>query len=238
MDIDIIAFSAHPDDAEMGCGGLLLKLKDRGYKTGIIDLTRGELSTNGDLKIRAEETEKATQILNLDVRDNLGLEDGNLINNLQSRKKIVGAIRKYRPGMVIIPYKKDRHPDHENAHKLLKDSIFAAGLSRFEPDAKNHRPHIIASYMLHYEFKPSFIVDISDYFKKKMKAVTCYRSQLGNNFKKNIPTWLTSKYFKDFLSSRDKCYGLKILAQYGEPYRAEYSIRVDNPLKFFNYLKI
>ncbi|MCJ7666042.1 MAG: PIG-L family deacetylase, partial [Actinobacteria bacterium] len=114
--IDIIAFSPHPDDAEMGCGGLLLKLKDRGgYKTGIIDITRAELSTNGNLKTRAKETLEASRVLKLDLRENLGLEDANIKNDYESRLKVIGAIRKYRPKMVLIPYFTDRHPDHENS---------------------------------------------------------------------------------------------------------------------------
>lgn len=237
MDIEVIAFGSHPDDAEMGCGGLLLKMKDQGYKTGIIDLTLGELSTNGNLQTRAKEAREATEILKLDVRDNLGLEDGNIKNDLASRKMVVASIRKYRPHMVLIPYRRDRHPDHENAHKLLKDSIFASGLAKFA-QGQSYRPHIVACYMLHYAFEPRFIVDITEYFEQKMQAVTSYRSQLHSSVKKNAPTWLSSKYFKDLLGARHKCYGLKIMAQYGEPYFAEYDIKVDQPLQFFDYLKI
>ncbi|MGM0365093.1 MAG: bacillithiol biosynthesis deacetylase BshB1 [Actinomycetota bacterium] len=237
MDIDIIAFGAHPDDAEMGCGGLLLKLKDKGYKTGIIDLTLGELSTNGNLKVRAEETRKATQILRLDLRDNLKLEDSNIVNDLQSRKKVIKAIRKYRPRMAIIPYHTDRHPDHENSYKLLKDSLFASGLEKLKTGQKKHRPQVVASYMMHHEFTPAFIVDISDYFEQKMKAVTSYQSQIHSRFKKNSQTRLSSKYFMDLITTRDKCHGLKIMAEYGEPYFAEHNIKVDDPLEFFSYIK-
>ncbi len=236
--MDLIAFSPHPDDAEMACGGMLLKLKDMGYKTGIIDLTQGELSTNGDLATRRAETRKASDILKLDLRENLKLKDGNIINDTASRKKVVEAIRRYRPRMALIPYMRDRHPDHENAHKLLKESIFISGLAKFKTKEKNHRPDILLNYMLHYEFTPSFIVDISDYFKQKMEAVTSYQSQLYSNYKKNSRTLLSSEYFMDLLASRDKCYGLKIMAEYGEPYFVEYNIKINDPLTFFNYMRI
>ncbi|MGM0368320.1 MAG: bacillithiol biosynthesis deacetylase BshB1 [Actinomycetota bacterium] len=236
MKIDALAFSAHPDDADMSCGGLLLKLKDMGYHTGIIDLTRGELSTNGNLKTRAEETKKASDFLKLDLRENLKLEDSNIINDVESRIKVINIIRKYKPDLAMVPYFKDRHPDHENAYKLLKDSIFIAGLEKFKTGFKKHRPNIVIHYMLHYQFEPSFIVDISDYFSQKIKAVKAYKSQIYSEFEKNAETHISSKYFLDALHSRDKCYGLKIMVQYGEPYYIEKAIKVNDPINFFNYV--
>ena len=235
--IDVIAFSPHPDDAEMGCGGILLKLKDQGYRTGIVDLSRAELSTNGDLDTRKKETEKASKILGLDVRENLGLEDGNIKNDFDSRLKVINAVRKYRPRLALIPFRWDRHPDHENSYKLLKDSIFISGLRKFNTELDFHRPHIVMSYMLHYEFKPSFIVDISRYYKKKLEAVSEYRSQFYASKEEKPGTHMTSKYFFDVINSRHKCLGLKIRSEYGEPYYIEFDIRIEDPLKFFEYIK-
>ncbi|MBU4313843.1 MAG: PIG-L family deacetylase, partial [Actinobacteria bacterium] len=141
--IDALAFSPHPDDAEMGCGGLLLKLKDKGYRTGIIDLTRAELSTNGNLKTREEEIKEASKILGLDIRENLGLEDANIKNDYDSRLKVISAIRKYRPGLALIPFWRDRHPDHENSYKLLKDAIFISGLKKFKTGLDSYRPDVV-----------------------------------------------------------------------------------------------
>ncbi|MDD3628805.1 MAG: bacillithiol biosynthesis deacetylase BshB1 [Actinomycetota bacterium] len=235
--IDVIAFSPHPDDAEMGCGGLLLKLKDKGYRTGIVDLTLAELSTNGNPEIREKETKKASKVLGLDIRENLKLEDAGIRNDSDSRIKVVNVLRKYRPDMVLIPFWRDRHPDHENSYKLLKDSIFISGLKKFKTDLDAYRPYIVISYMLHYEFKPCFIVDISKYYKRKIKAVSSYSSQFYSSFKKEETTYIASKYFFDIINSRHQCFGLKIRAEYGEPYYIESDIKIEDPLEFFKYLK-
>lgn len=236
MKVDILAFGAHPDDAETGCGGLLLKSKDTGHKTGIIDLTQGELSTNGNLEIRKKETDKASGILKLDVRENLKLEDGNIKNDSDSRLKVAEAIRKYRPKVALIPFWKDRHPDHENSYKLLKDSIFISGLKKFITDCDFYRPSVVISYMLHYEFKPTFIVDISKYYKEKIKAVAAYESQFYSSTEKTVVTHIGSKHYHDMIGNRCRYYGLKIKSEYGEPYFAEFNIRIDDPVKFFQYL--
>jgi bacillithiol biosynthesis deacetylase BshB1 len=235
--IDIIAFSPHPDDAEMGCGGILLKLKDQGYRTGIIDLSRAELSTNGDPETRKKETEEASKILGLDVRENLELEDGNIKNDADSRLRVINVLRKYRPSLALIPFKEDRHPDHENSYKLLKDAIFISGLRKFKTELDFHRPHIVVSYMLHYEFKPSFIVDISRYYEKKLEAVSAYRSQFYTREEMKHSDHMTSRYFFNVINNRHKCLGLKIRSEYGEPYYIEFDIRIEDPVKFFEYIK-
>ena len=235
--IDALAFSPHPDDAEMGCGGLLLKLKDKGYRTGIIDLTRAELSTNGNLKTREEEIKEASKILGLDIRENLGLEDANIKNDYDSRLKVISAIRKYRPELALIPFWRDRHPDHENSYKLLKDAIFISGLKKFKTGLDSYRPDVVISYMLHYEFKPSFIVDISQYYNKKFSAVAAYKSQFYSDVAKKVMTHIASKYFFDIINSRHQYSGLKIMSEYGEPYYIESDIKIDDPLEFFKYLK-
>jgi len=235
--IDALAFSPHPDDAEMGCGGLLLKLKDKGYRTGIIDLTRAELSSNGNLKTREEEIEEASKILGLDIRENLGLEDANIKNDYDSRLKVISVIRKYRPGLALIPFWRDRHPDHENSYKLLKDAIFISGLKKFKTGLDSYRPNVVINYMLHYEFKPSFIVDISRYYNKKFSAVAAYKSQFYSDVAKKVMTHIASKYFFDIVNSRHQCSGLKIMSEYGEPYYIESDIKIDDPLEFFKYLK-
>lgn len=236
VDIDIIAFSPHPDDAEMGCGGLLLKSKDKGYSTGIVDITRAELSTNGDLRSRAKETLQASKILKLDLRENLELEDANIKNDYESRLKVIGAIRKYRPKMVLIPYFTDRHPDHENSYKLLKDAIFISGLPKFENGMDFYRPKIVLNYMLHHEFKPSFIVDISNYYDDKFKAVAAYKSQFYSDVKKKVMTHISSKYFFDIINSRHRCLGLKIMAEFGEAYHIDTTIMIDDPIQHFDYI--
>jgi N-acetylglucosamine malate deacetylase 1 len=236
MEIDVLAFSSHPDDADMACGGLLLKMKDKGYKTGIIDLTEAELSSNGNKETRMKETEEASKILKLDIRENLNLGDCNVKNDPESRLKVIEVIRKYKPKLAITAYHIDRHPDHENSSKLMKDSIFISGLEKFRTGLEFHRPKIVINYMLNYQFKPGFIVDISSYYEVKMKAFLAYKSQFYRDYDKDIPTFINSKYFFDLITSRDKCYGLKIKAEYGEPYFIDSDLRVDDPIKFFDYL--
>jgi len=235
--LDVLVFSPHPDDGELGCGGLLLKLKDKGYRTGIADMTRAEMSSNGDVETRETETEEASRILKLDIRENLGFEDAGIISDKNSQTKVIGLIRKYRPEMVLIPYYRDRHPDHENTSRLLKDSIFISGLVKFETDKEYHRPSIILNYMLQYEFKPDFIVDISDCYKEKSKAIAAYRSQFYNDAEKRVKTHIASKHFFDVINNRHHYMGLKIRAEFGEPYCIENSIKIDDPIKFFKYLK-
>jgi bacillithiol biosynthesis deacetylase BshB1 len=237
MKIDLLAFGPHPDDVEMGCGGLLIKLKKIGYKTGIIDLTRGELSSNGDIKTRTKETQAASKVLEIDVRENLNLQDGNIINDIESRNRIIEMLRKYRPKMVLFPYYKDRHPDHENAHKLIKDSVFISGLVRYQTSLDFFRPDIVLNYMLHFEFIPSFIVDIADELEKKVEAVTAYKSQFFSNFEKDVVTHISTKSFNDILHTRAKYFGLKINSSAGEAYFTYSKIRINNPMEFFNYVK-
>ncbi|MCL5071705.1 MAG: bacillithiol biosynthesis deacetylase BshB1 [Actinobacteria bacterium] len=235
MFVDVLAFSPHPDDADMGCGGLLLKLKSVGYKTGIIDLTEGELSSNGDSDTRKKETLDASKILKLDIRENLNIGDAAVANNSENRLKIIEVIRKYKPSLALIPYEKDRHPDHENSNKLLKDAIFISGLKNFKTDIEFHKPKIVISYMLNYQFKPNFIVDISDFYIQKMEVFAAYKSQFARGVGSRS-TYINSGYFYDFITSRNKIYGLKINTEYGEPFFIESHIKIDDPVKFFDYI--
>jgi bacillithiol biosynthesis deacetylase BshB1 len=236
MIINALAFSPHPDDAEMGCGGLLLKLKDKGYSTGIVDLTEAELSTNGDPVTRKEETKAATELLRLDYRKNLCLEDSNIKNDRESRLKIISVLRVVRPSIVLYPYCVARHPDHENSHKLIKDSVFISGLVKLKTDAPAYRPAISACYMLEHQFKPSFIVDITGYYDKKMEACRAYKSQFYGKYSNSKKTFINTRFFQELIESRDKCYGLKIRTEYGEPYFIYDDIKMDDPVKFFDYL--
>ncbi|MHB1348163.1 MAG: bacillithiol biosynthesis deacetylase BshB1 [Candidatus Humimicrobiaceae bacterium] len=237
MKMDVLAFGPHPDDVEIGCGGLLVKLKKMGYRTGIIDLTKGELSSNGDPQTRTKETLAASAVLDLDIRENLNLQDGNIVNDIESRSRVIEVLRKYQPKMVLFPYHEDRHPDHENAHKLIKDSIFISGLIKHQTSMDFFRPDIILNYMLHFEFVPTFIVDIAEEFQKKAEAVAAYKSQFFSNMEKGVVTRISTKSFNDFLHTRAKYFGLKIHCSAGEAYFTYYKIRINDPLDFFKYVK-
>ncbi|OGZ04274.1 MAG: bacillithiol biosynthesis deacetylase BshB1 [Candidatus Liptonbacteria bacterium RIFOXYC1_FULL_36_8] len=221
--LDILAFGAHPDDVEFGCGGLLLKAKKAGLKTGIADLTLSELSTNGDTKIRQKEAKRAAEILGIDFRDNLKLPDGFIENSKKAQKKIVDYIRKRRPAMVLFPYTSDRHPDHENTGKLIKKALFLSGLKRFKTKNQPFRPPYALMYMIWNEFKPSVIFDISSEWEKKKKAMFAYESQFV--FKKGSEKTIDNNgNAEQFARVRAGNYGFYINSQFGEPYLSAYPV--------------
>lgn len=230
--LDILAFGAHPDDVEVGCGGLLLKVAKMGYKTGIVDLSLAELSTNGDTPSRLREADQSRKILNVKVRENLGIPNNFFFNSKEVQDKIIRVIRKYQPEMILMPYFSDRHPDHEEAPKLIKQAIFTSGLIKYETEQKNWRPKYVFYYMLWYEFEPSFIVDISDEFEIKLKAYLAYGSQfkLDKNRLKTIDN--DAKTLK-FFEARNRHYGFNISRTYGEPYLSTFPLGINNP---FDYL--
>lgn len=232
MKLDAIFFATHPDDVELACGGLIVKLTDSGKNVGIVDLTEGELSTRGNIKIRRLEARKASKVLGLSLRKNLGINDGNISNNSANRLKIIRIIRELMPEIVFIPYKYDRHPDHENSCQLLKEAVFFSGLGKIKTYSskklqKPFRPAKIYFYMQNYTFEPTFIIDISHEFERKMKAIMCYSSQFYNPDSDEPETFISTKSFLEFIEARAKFYGFLIGAKYGEPYYSESKIKLD-----------
>jgi bacillithiol biosynthesis deacetylase BshB1 len=230
MKLDAVFFAAHPDDIELSCGGTLLKMVKNGKKAGIIDLTEGELGTRGSKSLRKKEASEASAILGVAVRENLKMEDGNMKNSASNRLKIISVIRHYRPEVIFIPHFYDRHPDHQNANKLIREAAFYSGLSKIpstqESKAqKAFRPKRNIYYMQTYTFEPSFIVDISEEFDDKMKAVKCYGSQFYNPKSDEPETFISDKKFMDFLEARAKVYGFQIGSAYGEPFFIEEKIK-------------
>lgn len=234
--LDIIAFGAHPDDVELSMGGTIISFVEKGYKVGIVDLTQGELSSRGTLEIRKKETEKASKILGIHYRENLKIKDGNIVINLDSIRKVVEIIRKFRPQIVFAPYFIDRHPDHENAAQLIKEAVFYSGLKNFSTKSKSlkpYRPKKIFYFMQTYPFEPTFIYDISDYFDLKMEAILAFSSQFYNPKSKEPETFISRPEFLNYLKARAEFYGFQIGKQYGEPFFCEEKIEFD----FNVYLK-
>ena len=226
MKLDVLFFAAHPDDVELSAGGTLLKFTKNGKKAGIIDLTRGELGTRGSISIRKKESEKASGILGVTIRENLLINDGDIVNSKDNHLKIISSIRKYRPDVIFIPYFDDRHPDHQNANKLIREASFYSGLPKIVTKLKGKiqepfRTKRNIYYMQTYTFEPSFIVDISDEFDVKMKAVMCYASQFYSPGSKGPQTFISDKKFIEYLEARAKFYGFKIGKKYGEPFYIE-----------------
>lgn len=230
INLDIIAFGAHPDDVELSMGGTIISLVEKGFRVGIVDLTEGELSSRGDLETRRKETEKASKILGIHYRENLKLKDGQIEINENSLKKVVEVIRKFKPKIVFAPYFIDRHPDHETSAQLIKEAVFLAGLRKFEIKQKSlepYRPKKIFYFMQTYPFEPTFIYDISPYFDLKMEAILSFSSQFFNPKSKEPETFISRPEFLNYLKARAEFYGFQIGKQFGEPFYCEEKIEFD-----------
>lgn len=238
MNLDVLVFAAHPDDAELSMGGTIARFTAKDLKVGVVDLTKAEMSTRGDVKTRAKETEAASKILKLKARENLGIKDGNISLSPESLKKVVTLIRKYKPSIVFAPYINDRHPDHIDVSKLIKRAVFSSGLEKFQTifggkSQLHYRPKKIFYYMQTYLFEPSFIVDVSDYFETKMKSCKAFNSQFHNPSLKKEDTFISKPEFLDYVEARARFYGFQIRKKYGEPFYCEENIEYD----FLNLLK-
>jgi len=229
--IDCLAFAPHPDDAELFCSGFLLKIKKEGGTAGIIDLTEGELSSNGDPETRLAEAESSSKILGLDIRRNLQLRDGNIQNNPESRLKLIEVIREYRPRIVLIPAAKDRHPDHEHASALIKDAVFFSGLKKIKSEHVTYRPGTLLYYMMHTEFEPGFCIDITEEMPKKLEAIKCFRSQFGSL--QETKTYINDPQFLRSINDRARFYGSRIGVEFAEAYYFDGLMKVNNILSFF-----
>jgi N-acetylglucosamine malate deacetylase 1 len=228
--LDMLAFAPHPDDAELYCGGTLLMRTREGGRVGIVDLTRGELSTRGTPETRAEETAEATRILGLAYRGNMDFPDGDISNTVEHRLALLREIRRLRPGVVLLPWYRDRHPDHEHCSVIVREALFAAGLRRIASvgdDGETQeafRPARAYYYMLTEDFTPTFIVDISAVFKRKLAAIHAYRSQFytGETEKRtatdaeDAETYISNPAFLDSLTGRAQRLGFHIGGEYGE----------------------
>jgi len=214
--LEVLAFSAHPDDAEIGCGGALALAARRGLRVGVADLTDGERATRGTPARRAAEKAAATRTLRLSERIALGLPDGELGRSPEAVARVVEAIRETRPRIVLAPNDVDRHPDHEAAARLVRRGCFEAGLGSVGSGAL-HRPAHQFSYMAHSPFDPSFVVDISEVWEQKKAAVACYRSQFSSDGGEPA-TAVSGGGFLELLEVRARWFGAMIGGRHGEPY--------------------
>jgi len=232
MILDVLIFAAHPDDAELSMGGTIAKLTSAGIKVGIIDLSKGELGTRGTAETRKKEAQNAGEILRITLRENLELKDGSLKFNDEYLNKIISRIRKYQPKIIFAPYFNDRHPDHIGTSQLVKEAMFFSGLPKIESKDNERiqmpfRPKKLFYYMQTYEFKSAFIVDISNYFETKMKAVKAYDTQFHNQESKEPETFISQPIFLKYLEARAVSYGFKIGKEYGEAFYCEEEIEFD-----------
>ncbi|TFG47614.1 MAG: bacillithiol biosynthesis deacetylase BshB1 [Gemmatimonadales bacterium] len=232
MPVDLLAIAAHRDDVELTCAGTLLRALDDGHRTGILDLTAGETGTRGSAALRADEAALAAQILGVTERRNAGLPDAYLQNSDETRRIVVEQIRHFAPRVVILPYPVGRHPDHRITSELGRDACFLAGLARYKAAGEPHRPHKIL-YALSYRedpVKPTFVVDISDQFARKLAAIRCYASQFDGALKAG-EIFPTGQDLYSLVETQNAHYGSLIRTRYGEPFYTEETVRVDDVLE-------
>ena len=223
MKLDILAIGAHPDDIEISCSGTLMKQVGKGYKVGIADLTKGELGTRGDANTRMREVEQSTKIIGVQVRENLGFEDGFFKNDKEHQLELIKLIRKYQPTIVIGNAKFDRHPDHGRAAQLIYDACFLSGLRKIETkeDGKlqdAYRPRALYHYIQALHAEPDFVVDITEYFEQKLKAIQAFKSQFYNPDSSEPQTFISTPEFIEFVKARSVHYGVPAGVKYAEAF--------------------
>lgn len=226
MKLDILVLAAHPDDAELGCGGTIAAHVSKGKKVGIVDLTRGELGTRGTPETRIEEANRAAKILGLAARENIGLEDGFFETDKKHCLQVIKVIRKYKPEIIITNAPEDRHPDHGNAGKLCSRSSFLSGLIKIETvlEGKSQeawRPKALFHFIQDRYLKPDFVMDVTDFWNSKMESIKAYESQFYNPNSEEPETYISSAGFMQFVESRAHEVGHSIGVKFGEGFIKE-----------------
>jgi bacillithiol biosynthesis deacetylase BshB1 len=227
--LDVLAIVAHRDDAELLCAGALIASADRGRRTGVLDLAAGEAGTRGSAALRGEESERASAIMGLAVRETLGLPDAALVNTPETRAQLARAIRRLRPQVVIAPALQGRHPDHHVAAQLVRDACFIAGIAKVAPELPPHRPRKVLHAISYREdhVKPTFVVDVSAQFERKLEAIRCYASQFDGLVQAG-EVYPNGEPLYDIVRHHAAHYGSLIRARYGEPYWTSETMKVDD----------
>ncbi len=227
MSLDILAIAAHPDDVEQTCGGTLIKMAERGYRTGILDLTAGDMGTRGTPELRMEEAAEAAKILLVSHRENMRFPDARLENTISARMSLAVKIRELRPRSVILPYWEGRHPDHYRASELGYEACFLAGLRKLDEYSEPHRPFKIIYSSLYANVTPSFVVDISAQFERRMAALLAYRSQYGSSGE-GADLFPQEGEIRERLGAVARFYGNLVGVKYAEPFVVKEAMLVDD----------
>lgn len=233
MKLDILAFGAHPDDVELGCGATIAKEISLGKKVGIVDLTRGELGTRGSADLRDQEAANAAKILGISVRENLRFADGFFVNDKKHQLEIIKMIRKYQPEIVLCNAIDDRHIDHPRGSNLVSDACFLSGLEKITTEVvgelqEKWRPKKVYHYIQWNPIKPDFVVDVSGFIETKTKAVLAYSSQFYDPSSEEPETPITSKNFIESINYRARDLGRMIGVEYAEGFTTERYVAVEN----------
>ena len=224
--LDLVAIAAHPDDVEQTCGGTLIRMAQAGYRTGVLDLTAGDMGTRGSPEIRLAESDAAAKHLMLAWRGNLRFPDARLENTLAARMSLAVEIRRLRPRVVILPYWEARHPDHYRAGEMAYEACFLAGLQKLDPSTEPHRPFKLIYSSLYANVTPSFVVDISAQFERRMEALLAYKSQYGSGEASEV--FPAREEIRERLAAIARFYGNLIGVRYGEPFVVKETLRVDD----------
>jgi N-acetylglucosamine malate deacetylase 1 len=228
--VELLAIVAHRDDAKLLCGGTLAKAAAQGYRTGILDLTAGERGTDGSAELRGAEAAAAARVLGVAVRRNAGLPDAGLENTPETRRRVAGFIREFRPRTVILPFTTGRHPDHRVASQLAYDACFLAGLAKLDAPGEPHRPHKLLYALAFREdaVKPTFVVDVTDVMETKMEAIRCYASQFdGKTWGGEVFPGGDRPLYEQVRMHAARA-GSLIRTAYGEPFHTVETMRVDD----------
>jgi bacillithiol biosynthesis deacetylase BshB1 len=227
MSLDVLALAAHPDDVEQTCGGTLIRMADQGYRTGVLDLTAGDMGTRGSPEVRVTESEAAGRVMGLEWRGNLHFPDARLENTISARMTLAVKIRELKPRVVILPYWQARHPDHYRAGEMGYEACFLAGLKKLDEYSEPHRPQKILYASLYADVKPSFIVDISGQFERRMQSLLCYVSQYGESAEGG-GLFPNEQEIRERLGAVARFYGNQIGVKYGEPFVVKEAIQIDD----------
>jgi bacillithiol biosynthesis deacetylase BshB1 len=241
--IQVLAVAVHPDDVELCCAGTLMMEKLSGKTIGVVDLTRGELGTRGTPELRRQEAETAARIMDLDIRENLGMADGFFQNNEENQRKLIRAIRRFRPEIVLAAALADRHPDHGRAGQLISESCFLSGLRKIATlddqgkEQEQWRPKYVFHFIQDRFYQPSFVYDISAAFSRKLEAIRAYSSQFhSTTYNKNEPqTYISGPEFLDSIIGRAQMLGKMIGVKYAEGFISEKMIGVNNLDSFVQF---
>lgn len=227
--VDLLAVAAHPDDVELTCAGTLIKMQRRGYQTGIVDLTNGEMGTRGDPDTRRKESQEAARVMGVAVRLRAELPDAHLHNTDETRRVVVELIRRLRPRVVILPFPVGRHPDHRVASELGRDACFLSGLAKYDTPGEPHKPEKVIYALAYREdpIKPSFVVDISEEFDTKLRAIRCYASQF-DGAQSAGEIFPTGQALYELIRTQNAHYGSLIRTAYGEPFVTQETVRIDD----------
>ncbi len=233
MQLDILAFGAHPDDIELFAGGTLAKMASLGHTTGVIDMTRGELGSRGTPAIRAKEAKTAARILGLKVGENLGLRDGSIQVTPAARLKVIRVIRKYRPLLVLVHHWDDKHPDHVNTSRLVTEAAHHAGLAKIATGQERFRPNTILYFKLPSTAPPSLVVDVTEFANQRLEAIRAHRSQLFDPSSDAPATYLSQPDFLARVDAVHAYYGTLIGRARGEGFVVKGTFEVADPVSFF-----